>query len=398
MRICHLAASHTVFSGRLYYREARSARRAGLDVTIIAVADALPFIPPQHGCRVIPLASTRRVGKVSVAFRLFCLGWCETSEVYHCHDLASLMAGIALKLLRHARVIYDAHEDYPRTHSANMMSPGIRRILLHGAFAAYEWPLARFADAVLTVDPLIARRFRRTGVKAQTLPNLPRLHEGESHPANLPEWLGRKVFIYAGALSRKVALLQAIAAVDQVRKWHPEILLVLIGGFPDMHFRHEVQGVVRQSGLQDYVEIREEVPMAWLPSVYSRCFAGLILYAANDNYGDRSIFPVKLMEYMAAGLPILASSFRGLAAVLRTYRCGLVVDPNSPQAIASVMMQLLDDPQLASRQGRAARQAFEARFHWESVEPKLFAAYGCSGILARLQPEYPAVDKLPCGS
>lgn len=384
MRICHLAASHTTFSGRMFQREALSARAADFEVTIIGAADGFPADPADHGCRVIPLPKTSRAGKLLAAVRLFRLGRREQCDVYHCHDLASLAAGAALKLLRRGRLIYDAHEDYPRTHAANIAPPGTIRKMLHGVLATYEWPLARMSDAVLTVDPLICRKFLRMGAKACTLPNFPRLQPIHQTQEKSPDWRGRRVLIYSGGLTRQVAILETIAAIPQVRESYPEILLVFIGAFSDTELRRRAKELVNSMDLTGHVAFLDEVPMTSMREIYPECYAGLMLYASGNTYGDRLLFPVKLTEYMAAGLPIVASSFRGLAGILRTYNCGLVVNPDSPSAIAFGMMQLLNNPDHAHQLGRAARKAFERRFHWEAVESRLFAAYGCPGRSASL--------------
>jgi len=374
-RICHLAASHTTFSGRMFQREALSARAAGFDVTIIGVADGFPADPPDHGCRVIPLPQTSRAGRLLTAFRLFRLGRREPCDVYHCHDLASLTAGAALKLLSGRGLLYDAHENYPLTHAANIVHQATARQFLRGAFSVYEWLLLRAVDEVFTVDPLIARKFGAMGIKVHVLPNSPRFYVRPPTASGLPDWSGRQAFVYVGGLNRQVALFEAITAIDRLRIRHPEVLLILVGKFSEETYRRKVTKFIRQHGLEQHVRLCGEIPFTAVPEVLGRAFCGLILYGRDDNYGDKSLYVVKLMEYMAAGLPIIASSFRGLSLMLQRWRCGLVADPSSPEEIAAAMERLLTEPELATRLGQASRRAFETRFHWEVAEPKLISAY-----------------------
>lgn len=372
-RICHLAASHTTFSGRMFYREALSARAAGFDVTIIGVADGFPANPPDHGCRVIPLPATSRAGKLLNAFRLFRMGRREPCAVYHCHDLASLTAGAALKLFTGRSLIYDAHENYPMTHAANISGHSVVRRPLNWAFSIYEWLLLRLVDEVFTVDPLIAHKFRQMGRAAHVLPNFPRLQAKQPLFDGLPDWNGRRAFIYVGSFNRDVAVLEMVEAVGRLRARYPEILLVLAGQFEED--RCQVEQFIGTHHLEQDVFLLNQISFTQVPALLSRAFAGLILYSSSDHYGDRNLYVVKLMEYMAAGLPIIASSFRGLSLILRRWRCGLVADPSSPEEIAAAMERLLTEPGLATRLGHASRRAFEVRFHWEAVEPTLITVY-----------------------
>jgi glycosyltransferase involved in cell wall biosynthesis len=375
MRICHLAASHSTFSGRIFQREALSARRAGLDVTIVAVADRFPAEPLDHGCRIIELPASSRIGKLLTAWRLFRLGRGERCDVYHCHDLVSLTAGAALKLVTGRGLIYDAHEDYPLTHSSNFVRNTRLRRFLRCAFLGYEWLLTRLVDEVFTVDPLIARKFNAMRKTCRVLPNFPRLQGQVPPPYGLPDWNNRLVFVYAGGLSRHVAILEVLAAVDRLRVRHPKVLVVFVGKFWDRPYKERVDAYLREKALDGHVQLLGEIPMVVVPQLLSHCLAGLILYGPTMNYGDKLLYAVKLMEYMAAGLPIIASSFRGLSIMVRRRGCGLAVDPTSSSEIEAAMEKLLSDAGFAEGLATASRRAFATRYHWELVEPKLLAAY-----------------------
>ena len=73
----------------------------------------------------------------------------------------------------------------------------------------------------------------------------------------------------------------------------------------------------------------------------------------------------KIMEYLAAGLPILVSDRPGLRALVDQYKCGLTADESSPQSIASAVNALLEDPERARRLGAAGARAFEQELNYE---------------------------------
>lgn len=73
----------------------------------------------------------------------------------------------------------------------------------------------------------------------------------------------------------------------------------------------------------------------------------------------------KIMEYMAAGIPLLVSDTSSLREMVNRYRCGLPVNEASPQEIAAGINTLLGDPERARAMGAAARQAFEQEFSFD---------------------------------
>lgn len=73
----------------------------------------------------------------------------------------------------------------------------------------------------------------------------------------------------------------------------------------------------------------------------------------------------KIMEYMAAGVPLLVSDRPGLQALAEHYQCGIIADESNPHSIAIAINTLLGDPARARQMGAAGRQAFEEVFCYE---------------------------------
>lgn len=67
------------------------------------------------------------------------------------------------------------------------------------------------------------------------------------------------------------------------------------------------------------------------------------------------VYPVVVTEAMTLGIPVIASDTGGLPEMFEHNRSGLLVPPNDPDALASVMRQLWDNPELCSQMGEAAR-------------------------------------------
>jgi len=66
--------------------------------------------------------------------------------------------------------------------------------------------------------------------------------------------------------------------------------------------------------------------------------------------------PVSILEAFAAGLPVVSTPTGDIASMLRDGEAGLLVPPNDPVAMATAIERLLDDPELAARTVRNARE------------------------------------------
>jgi glycosyltransferase involved in cell wall biosynthesis len=77
---------------------------------------------------------------------------------------------------------------------------------------------------------------------------------------------------------------------------------------------------------------------------------------------DREGTPLAVLEYMQAGLGIVATSVGGVPAVIRHEREGLLVAPGSPGELARALGRLSADTDLRETLGRAARERCRDRF------------------------------------
>jgi glycosyltransferase involved in cell wall biosynthesis len=96
----------------------------------------------------------------------------------------------------------------------------------------------------------------------------------------------------------------------------------------------------------------------------------LILHPV-PNYVESQ--PVKLFEYMSAGLPVIASDYplwREMAG-----SCCIFVDPLEPQAIADAMSWILDHPDEAERLGMQGRELVDKQYNWGKEGEKLVEFY-----------------------
>lgn len=88
------------------------------------------------------------------------------------------------------------------------------------------------------------------------------------------------------------------------------------------------------------------------------------------------ISPLKLFEYMAAGLPILASDLESVQEVIENGVNGLLLPPDEPKAWRSALEYLRDNPQERKRIGENAKRTLVDKFSWEARAKKVLAGFG----------------------
>jgi glycosyltransferase involved in cell wall biosynthesis len=146
-----------------------------------------------------------------------------------------------------------------------------------------------------------------------------------------------------------------IAAAALLARSCPDLRYLIVG---DGARRHELEALARVKGVDRIIEFaghREDVPE---------------LLAASDVFVLPSMseaFPNSVIEAMAAGLPVIASSVGGLLDLIEPTRTGLLVPPGNAGKLAAALKRLHDDPQRAAAMGAEARRDVLSRYSFDRM-------------------------------
>ena len=106
---------------------------------------------------------------------------------------------------------------------------------------------------------------------------------------------------------------------------------------------------------------------------FSTSVAGVMIAQPMDNMFHS--FPVKLFEYMSAGLPVIISNFPVWKAIIDDHQCGICVDPNNLDQISTAIQWIFDHPNEAQAMGQRGQAAVKMIYNWDIEESKLYSIY-----------------------
>lgn len=361
--VVHLSTVHPRDDIRIFHKECRSLAAAGFDVVLV-VGDGLGD-DTRDGVRIIDIG-LRPPGRLRRMWqhprRALARVRALRPALLHFHDPELLPVGVALAR-EGVRCIYDAHEDVPRQVLTKQWIPARLRPLVASLFERYENRQVRRLHAVVAATPHIESRFARLGVPALTIANYPFAQElaGEAEPGVVRE----QAVCYVGGITRTRGAREMVQAMGHL----PGVRLLLCGRIEDMALQAELQALPGWA----QVEYLGQVDRAGVRRVMARSRVGLVTLQPLPSYQDA--WPIKMFEYMSAGLPVLASDFPLWRGIVMDTGSGLCVDPTDGAAIAEALRVLLADPARCDAMGAAGRAAVLQRFHWPCEEQRLVQAY-----------------------
>ncbi len=353
-------------------RSSEALARAGADVEVATYhlgqnGEGLPY----RVTRLRPIATYRRVDPGPSIQKLLIVDPLMVAmfrrllkerhfDVIHAHHYEGLM--IALAGQPRQPVIYDAHTMLES--ELGYYSPSLLRGISRGIGRKIDRWLPRKANHVIAVTDKIKQRLIAGGGacadKVMVIPN----------GVDMKPFLGveqedrrdEATIVFAGNMATYQGIELLLHALRQVLNVRPDARLLVVSGSSFEPY----ESLADSLGIRDRITL-VDAEFEELPAFLARSSVAVSPRTECDG------LPQKLLNYMAAGLPIV--SFEGSAATLKHEITGLLVENGNIPAFAHSICQLLSDRAMAERLGREARTVACLDYSWDAGAKKTLALY-----------------------
>jgi glycosyltransferase involved in cell wall biosynthesis len=348
---------------RIYRKIARTLAAAGYDVVVVHPDGD---IPPEGGVRFSGInLRTGRLGRLLVGgFAVFRRARSLGAVVFHFHDPEIIPWGVLWRLLG-GIAIYDVHEDVAKGVAIKTWLPRILRLPLALAAKIAEWGAGWLCSGVVAATAPIGRHFpaHRT-IVVRNFPDDPAQFRRHAR-----RWdLRRNEVLYTGTLTPDRGLHLMIDAIGMVAPAFGATL-VLAGPLRDQiiadrHGKPPAQNLLRYEGV---------VPRERILQLVGAARIGIHVVRPLPHFVES--LPIKIFEYMAAGIPVIVSDFPEWRRMIVAHNCGLVVEADRPEELARAIETLLADSERAEAMGERGREAVLRHYDWASEAPRLLDFY-----------------------
>ena len=364
----HLSTLHPRTDTRIYVKQIQTLSSAFNHQIMLIVADGegdskqvdnnfcVKDLGRIHGNRIIRI--------LKGLFKAFLLIRKVKPLIIHFHDPEIIPLGIILRFLGY-KVVYDVHEDFGLVAYSREWIPWPIRYPLKSAIRFSERVGATFFNANIAATKSISRNFPQPNtITVQNFP-LPQelILEQEI------DFQNRAMSVaYVGYATSNRGSKEMVQAIEEFEDLD-DFAFEFAGVIDPPTLRNELMNL---SGWR-FVNYHGHISRSTMARILSNTRAGLVLFHPSANHINAQ--PNKIFEYMAAGVPVIASDFPLWREIIDGAKCGILVDPLSCSSIADAIRWIFSNSHEAEAMGVRGREAVEKTYNWNSEGLKLVELY-----------------------
>jgi len=341
---------------------------AGYDVHLVATAKpSLPYI--DHGITIHPLTEpvnrmqrlARRTTVARSAIRL-------KPDLLHVHEPELL--GPVLAHAGSCPVIWDVHESYLDVLMSRHWIPKWLRPIARSAWDARESQLVKRCAGVAAATERIAERYRSIHNRVEVIANYPELVGEVRFPSRQAT---KPVCLFTGTIAPNRGISQVLFSLSLLKARSVSVTLELAGRPISEDYLRNLWSEADRLGIRDHVRYHGYLSKSQTIALQQRGGIGMVTHLPGGN--NEAAWPVKMFEFMAAGLPLIYSNLPTHQEIAGPIGAGIPVDPHQPEQIANAIEHMLRNHNVAQRMGEAGIRAVRSRFNWKLECVKLLKLY-----------------------
>jgi glycosyltransferase involved in cell wall biosynthesis len=339
MKILHITHTHVSTDSRII-KEISALAENGYDVTAIGsdVDKSRNSINEISGIKILEISTWSRklnlkpklikhtLSVIELLFRMVPLGIKIKPNIIHVHDTVVLPAGVIIKMITGAKIIYDAHELESDRNGLGKFTKNVVR-----NFEKLVWD---YIDGLIVVSPSIENWYNKNigCKKTEVIYNSPVLKSEKiinnryfidcySIPENC------KIFIYVGILEKG----RGIDIITEAFTRSSIESHVVFMGYGSYYANLE-----NLSAKFKNIHVHPAVPHSEVVRVIGAANFGLCI-VENVSLSDYYCLPNKLFEYYFANVPVLASNFPDIDSFIEKNKCGVTCNVEIESVVKCIL-------------------------------------------------------------
>lgn len=361
--ICHLTSVHPRNDSRIFHKMCKSLASMDVKVTFV-VADGkgnemldnveiIDIGAPSGRLKRITETTTKILNKAKEL----------NADVFHLHDPELLLIAKKLKKLN-KKVIFDSHEDTVNTIlvSPYLKSPVSNVISL--VYEKFERYTCKKIDGVIGATPHIENYFKKFVKQTENINNYPILSDKQQQNISWNE--KQNEICYVGSIDDTRGIKDLMNSLELTKS---KARLNLAGMYSSLTLEKEIKEHKDYHLVNDFGYVNSEE----VEEIYSRSMVGIVTLQPIPTF--LVSLPIKMFEYMVAGIPFIASDFPYWRSLLKGYKCCIFVDPQKPKEISEAIDYFVLNREEAKKMGEVGQKLVYENFSWESQSEKLLTFY-----------------------
>lgn len=377
MKICIVSNSHSTTDVRLYYKIARSLAKLG-EVHLVCPsgvrnAAVNPFqdvVETESSWYALPLLY-RKAKKLK-------------PDIVVCVEPLTVLVGLALRRKLRCKVVFDVHEFFPDAFAERFRPP--LSWIMKQLYLGFERWLQRRVDATTAVsdeilDQLVPRSRRQNAI---AIPNYP-VRNVWDYSCETPMDISTICemdfdLIYIGGLTPDRGVFKILKSVSLLKQDFPALNVLILGKFFDPEVERGFNERLDAWGLNAMIYYQSWIPAEKIGLLLKRSRVGLWVFNPQNRRMSRAV-PLKVLEYFAAGLPVVSIKTPLMRSLIEKNGLGACCEFHS-DSIATAVAGILRLNQSEYRQmSQRCSALIDEKFNWEAIEPELLA------LMQQLAPE-----------
>ena len=352
-----LTLSHRGDDVRLFHKLGRSL--ASRHEVFIITPVQTDTIDEKH-IRTVHIAARSRFDLLCKLFSTACK---IKPDIVVCIEPQTILPALFVRRYRQSALIYDCHEFYGDSFGERFPKP-----LQRPAKRFYEMLenlLAKRMEGIIAVNEVIAKRFGRYTENLAICPNYP-IPQNDTDPDGDKQY----DLVYAGGMLIEKGILVILHAVAQLKERFPDIRALFLGKFYCNETRQKFFDTIEQLQISEHIHFGGQVSHTEASRLIRKARVGMVLMDPRMERYWNSL-PLKFMEFLYAGLPVVAQDMPIMCRIVDEHRVGTCVGFEvKPVAEAIAQLLELDEPE-RDEMGKRAKAVARTEFTWNHIEPRL---------------------------